>query len=94
MITKYCNLTGQEYILVNHFRVYVINDKSFSPHRIQLTFHSELILMWSNQPQTNKIPPWQVQACLGVTGHTGSHLTSSSSLTIYLSLITISMQKI
>ena len=70
MIKESCNLIGQEHISVMKFMQYMIKRHHFSL-RIHLIFHSELVIMCLNDPQTNQIYPWlslrvsgNVQACM------------------------------
>ena len=46
MIKEYCTLLGEKVILVNHVTVNVVHEiKTFSPLKIQLISHSELLIM-------------------------------------------------
>ena len=48
MIKESCNLIGQYHILGKSLKVY--DKKTLFPAGIQLIFHSELLIMWPNQP--------------------------------------------
>ena len=46
MIKEYCNLLGEKVVLVIHFKVNVVHEKkTFSPLKIKLISHSELLIM-------------------------------------------------
>ena len=63
MIKESCNLIGQENILVNHLKVYVIkrhlktHKKTLFPLKIQLISHSELFISGKTNLRPTKFTP-------------------------------------